>query len=86
MQNKPILGADVLYELAAAASQADDKHKQNSILRLQANDPQWLAILTEEIGEVAHELTYDSDGSLRDELIQVAAVAAAWAQALKHWR
>jgi NTP pyrophosphatase (non-canonical NTP hydrolase) len=46
-----------------------------------------LAILTEEVGEVAHELNegdgteYDHD-RLRKELIQVAAVTIAWIRAL----
>lgn len=43
---------------------------------------QWLAILTEEIGELATEYLEDADGiisHLNDELIQVAAVAQAWA-------
>lgn len=46
-----------------------------------------LAILLEEVGEVAHELTEALNGgniewpvldALRDELVQVAAVAVAW--------
>lgn len=46
-----------------------------------------LPILMEEVGEVANALTYDgprdSAAVLRDELIQVAAVAAAWADSIK---
>mgnify|MGYP001267611110 CR=1 FL=1 len=43
-----------------------------------------LAVLTEEVGEVAQSLIAPApaDGNLRDELIQVAAVAVAWVQAL----
>lgn len=47
-----------------------------------------LACLTEELGEVARamlhrdELTSDGGGDLRTELVQVAAVAVAWAEAL----
>ncbi len=37
----------------------------------------WNAILTEEVGEVAKEVL-EKCPSLRDELIQVAAVALAW--------
>ena len=37
----------------------------------------WLAILTEEVGEVAKE-TLENCTGLRDELIQVAAAAVAW--------
>lgn len=43
---------------------------------------QCLAMLVEEVGEVAHALTYDADPvALDSELIQVAAVAAMWLQA-----
>jgi NTP pyrophosphatase (non-canonical NTP hydrolase) len=46
-------------------------------------DREWLPILMEEVGEVAHELTYDTvyvDArlALRKELVQVAAMACAW--------
>ncbi len=43
-----------------------------------------LATLTEEIGEVGRCLTYDQDhaGELKKELIQVAAMALAWASRL----
>lgn len=48
-----------------------------------------LAILVEEVGEVAHELTYDQGGAdscrveLVKELIQVAAMAASWVEYLE---
>jgi NTP pyrophosphatase (non-canonical NTP hydrolase) len=52
-------------------------------------DPVWLAILTEEVGEAAQEvLTKEfgdaakGHGSLREELVHVAAVAAAWIECL----
>jgi hypothetical protein len=50
-------------------------------------DPMRLAVLAEEFGEVANavlETAYgsDDDAHLRTELIQVAAVAAAWAEAI----
>lgn len=46
-----------------------------------------LAVLVEEVGEVAKAMLVDhgdegADGILRDELIEVAAVATAWAEAL----
>lgn len=40
----------------------------------------WLAILTEEVGEVARDLQERRD--VRRELVQVAAVAVAWLEAL----
>jgi uncharacterized membrane protein len=52
------------------------------------DDPEWLPILMEELGEVAHELTYDAADTrrlnLRAELVQVAAMACAWITALDY--
>ena len=46
-----------------------------------AEDTPWLAILTEEVGEVARATLGNEDaGNLRQELIQVAAVAVAWVE------
>lgn len=47
----------------------------------------WLAILTEEVGEAAQSALHfkfggHHAGTLREELIQVAAVAVAWAEAI----
>lgn len=55
-----------------------------------AHDPGdaiWLAVLTEEVGEVAHELTYrwpepPMAGFLAQELVHVAAVCVAWLEAI----
>ena len=46
-----------------------------------------LVVLVEEVGEVARAMTYDNGdrGQLVRELLQVAAVAAGWAQALDQW-
>lgn len=43
-----------------------------------------LTVLVEEVGEVARAMTYDEGdpARLHAELVQVAAMAAAWAQAL----
>jgi NTP pyrophosphatase (non-canonical NTP hydrolase) len=55
------------------------------------SDPVWLAILTEEVGESAQEVLTripgneeagKGHGDLREELVQVAAVAVAWVEAL----
>lgn len=43
-------------------------------------DRQWLPILVEEVGEVSEAIL--EEGGLRDELIQVAAVAVAWVECL----
>lgn len=62
------------------------KHGAMSIALLSADHPDWLKILVEEVGEAAHELTYDVQPDpkrLAGELRQVAAVAACWAAALE---
>jgi NTP pyrophosphatase (non-canonical NTP hydrolase) len=43
-----------------------------------------LAVLLEEVGEVAHALNYDSadTDNLKDELVQVATMALAWRASL----
>ena len=47
------------------------------------DNQEWLPILVEEVGEVAHCLTYDTpDTGLRQELVQVAAMAIAWIEAI----
>jgi hypothetical protein len=70
-------------DLDAALKAAHKKHGAQSIAVLSLDDPAWLSILVEEVGEVAHAMTYDADvGNLQDELIQVATVAAAWAWAI----
>ena len=50
-------------------------------------DREWLPILMEELGEAAHEITYDAlpenlPARLRAELVQVAAMACAWIDAI----
>lgn len=46
----------------------------------------WLAILVEEVGEVAEAILEDDSEGLRKELIQVAAVAIAFVEALEAGR
>lgn len=53
------------------------------------DDPKWLPVLLEEVGEVAKELneaaldpTGDYRESMRAELVQVAAMACAWISAI----
>jgi NTP pyrophosphatase (non-canonical NTP hydrolase) len=41
-------------------------------------DFQWLTILTEEVGEVAKAINEDHQLEIRDELVQVIAVAVKW--------
>jgi hypothetical protein len=76
---------NVTREVWEARYRAHAKHGANSIEGVAADSPAWLSILVEEVGELAHELTYDSGGdraTLRRELIDVAAVVSAWIDAL----
>jgi hypothetical protein len=66
---------------------AHAKHDAHGNSREKADylDKEWLPILVEEVGEVAHELTYDANFDclkLRVELVQVAAMAVAWIVAI----
>ncbi len=49
-------------------------------------DGDWLPVLMEDVGKAAHELTYGSGSGrqerLRAELVQVAAMACAWIDAI----
>lgn len=70
----------------AAREAAHEKHGDDSIESVPADDPRWVAILGEEFGEVCHALTYDSGASLQDladELVDVMAVAGAWLDAIR---
>lgn len=76
---------DLWVEILAARAKAHTKHGTNSIESIRGDDPRWLSILVEEIGEVAHAQTYDADNggrtltqAVRAELVDVAAVVTAW--------
>lgn len=65
---------------------ASEKHGNESIEALPVGDVRWLAILIEEVGEVARTRTYDSGATLvdlADELVDVMAVCGAWLDALR---
>ncbi len=78
----------VYLDVAAERERAHIKHsaKGNSREDSTWDDNQWIGILMEELGEVAHELTYDTFGGspdkLRAELVQVAAMACSWIAAI----
>jgi hypothetical protein len=67
---------------------AQEKHgTTRSIAGLAAGDPLWLAILVEEVGEASKALAEEGPARhLHDELIQVAAVALGWAEAIRTGR
>lgn len=73
-----------LGEVAAEMRRAEDKHDDYAFDGRLIDDLMLLAGLGEEYGEVARAMTYDQDhaGSLRKELIQLAASATAWASTL----
>jgi NTP pyrophosphatase (non-canonical NTP hydrolase) len=66
----------VLAEVAAERARQDHKWGEQN-----HEDAFWYLILGEEVGEVA-KATLDSVQELREELIQVAAVAVSWIEAI----
>lgn len=54
-------------------------------VRNQENE-KWLSILVEEIGEVAQAMLEGENLKVREELIQVAAVAVAWLECIERRR
>lgn len=79
----------------AEAVKAQVKHKDKTPLSHEMTGAECLAILMEEVGEVAHLFTYDVNNNWREtededawtlrvekELIQVAAIAAMWIESL----
>lgn len=73
----------VLNLIEAEYTRAHVKHSGHTPMSPRMSDGERLAILVEEVGEVARAMTYDNGGDpehLRDELIQVATMAAAHAE------
>lgn len=70
----------VYREVHAERTRAHYKHDLHgqSMERKSSSAPEWLPVLIEEVGEVARSMNYDTKGNLRDELVQVAAMACAW--------
>lgn len=65
---------------------AHEKHGENSIEAIAFDSPCWLTILVEEVGEVAHSLTYDSGEGpqeLVEEIVDVMAICGAWLDAAR---
>jgi hypothetical protein len=82
-----VLSDLTLTAIQAEATRAHLRHGEHSMLGPHYTAADRLAILVEEVGEVAHELTYDQDAPggkdrLEKELIQVAAMAATWIEQL----
>lgn len=87
---KLVLSGLTLSAIQAEATRARLKHGEHSMLGAQVSNDRRLAILTEEVGEVARELNdaeiegrpVDRD-KLVKELIQSAAMCASWVEALE---
>lgn len=76
--------AMVMVDIAAERELQNNKHGESN---KNNTDGDWLAVLTEEVGEVAQALLHNKfggthAGTLRDELVQVAAVAVQWLERL----
>lgn len=72
--------AELLYETHGEMVRAHEKHGPESMLSPNQDAGVKLAILVEEVGEVARAMTYDNgdEQNLQEELIQVAAMALSW--------
>lgn len=82
----PSLNTDRLRVLLDISAERDRQHDAWGDQQLHA-DATWLAILTEEVGEAAQATLHDefggkASGTLYAEVVQVAAVATAWLEAL----
>ena len=79
----------IAHEIAEGRNRAHSKHGANSIESHAPMAGAWLPILIEEVGELAHEMTYDAQigawgvqtkrlNAMRRELVDVSTVAVAW--------
>lgn len=74
-----LLPPGVIRAVQDEAYRAHIKHGDHSLLGDGLTPCERLAVLVEEVGEVAKTLTYDQDPQgLADELVQVASVALSW--------
>lgn len=87
-----VLSRETMDAIQNEAVRAHLKHQEFSMLSPRYSAGDRLAILVEEVGEVAHELTYDGGGpgvgegrieELKKELIQVSAMSASWYEYLR---
>jgi hypothetical protein len=73
----------ILAAVEAEVARAHAKHGDRSILNPAMPDAVRLPVLVEEVGEVAKAMLEDATATeLQAELIQVAAVALTWAEAV----
>ena len=75
---------DVVAEIERARAKFGDQTGRT--------DPEWLSIVTEELGEAAQVINERMlgnrplDNALRDELVQIAASAVRWIMVLDAWQ
>lgn len=72
--------ADIFVDIIDERNRQDRKHGEGSMRR--CADNLRLAIVTEEVGEVARAIIEGDAENLREELVQVAACAVAWLEAI----
>ncbi|MBL7619176.1 hypothetical protein I7331_08000 [Frankia sp. AgB1.8] len=78
------ISAETVAAVEAEAARAYRKHGERSILNPAMPDAVRLPVLVEEVGEVAKAMLENADpADLRAELIQVAAIALTWLEALR---
>ena len=81
------ISAQTMLDAANEASRAHELHGIDSMLSPYSNDGKRLAILMEEVGEVATEcIILPSGPNLYTELTQVAAMAMTWMEQIKRIR
>ena len=84
MSDSLIISEVTFAAVQAQAMAAHVKHGKNSILNREISNEKRLVALAEEFGEVANAMTYDEGDPIKlvRELLQVAAVAVTWVEAL----
>ena len=78
-----LLSDVTLQAIQAENIKSQQKHGEHAMMNPLLPRDERLAILVEEVGEVATAMNYDNKGKRQDlikELLQVAAMAAVWAQ------
>ena len=77
--------SEIHHAIDGEFARAFAKHAGKTTRSHSVGDRESLVVLVEEVGEVARAMTYDEgdDDQLYAELIQVAAVAAAWAERIQ---
>jgi NTP pyrophosphatase (non-canonical NTP hydrolase) len=75
-----MMSAKVLVDVLMERVRQDDAHGAPRLRGYQNSE--WLAVLVEEVGEVARAIQVGDMRNLREELVQVAAVAVAFVEAL----